>query len=86
MDALKTGRKPYVFEPIKARKDFAFTTHTLSAEALLYLCQLIYNHRPEAHTLGIRGYEYFPGRSITEKARENLKAAFDFLINFLKNS
>jgi len=86
VDALKKGRKPYVFKPVKARKNFAFTTHTMPPEALLYLCRLLYNYTPQAHILGIRGYEYSLGKSITRKASENLNAAIDFLINFLKKS
>jgi hypothetical protein len=66
-------------------EDFSFTTHTLSPEALAYLCQALYQKEPEIYLLGIRGYKFSLGEQLSPRAEENFQRAFSFFIKLLKN-
>lgn len=84
VDALKTGSQPFLFKQIKPVKDFSFTSHSLSPEAVAYLCQELYKKTPDIMTLAIRGYEFEVGEGLSPAARDNLEAALEFLMKKLK--
>ncbi len=84
VDALKTGSKPFLFKKIKPVKDFSFTSHSLSPEAVAYLCRELYKKKPEIMTLAIRGHEFEVGEGLSPAARENLEAALDLLVKKLR--
>lgn len=84
VDALKTGNKPFIFKKIKPKRDFTFTSHSLSAEAVAFLCQKLYERTPEVYILGIRGYEFNPGEKLSQKARSNLREALAYLMELLR--
>jgi hydrogenase maturation protease len=84
VDAIKSGRKPFVFKKIKPAEDSSFTTHHLSPEALLYLTQVLYERNPGVWLLGIRGYKFSLGEQLSPKAQENFGAACKFLVKVLR--
>ncbi|HRD02831.1 MAG TPA: hydrogenase maturation protease [Candidatus Saccharicenans sp.] len=84
VDAIRSGNKPFVFKKIKPAGNYSFTTHNLSPEALIYLTQLLYEKRPEAWLLGIRGYRFSLGEKLSAEARHNFDQAYKFFIKFLK--
>ncbi|MCX8161023.1 MAG: hydrogenase maturation protease [Candidatus Saccharicenans sp.] len=83
VDALKTGDKPFLFQKIAPARNFSFTSHSLSPEAVAYLCLELYQKRPDVMTLAIRGYEFEVGEGLSPAARNNLEAALDFLVKKL---
>jgi len=84
IDALKSGKKPFVFKKIKPAGEASFTTHHLSPEALLYLTQVLYERNPEVWLLGIRGYRFSLGEKLSPKGRENFDQAYKFLVKVLR--
>lgn len=78
VDALKKGPGPFVFKKIRPARKFTFTTHSLSAEAVLYLAKSLYGRCPEAYLLAIRGYEFEIGENLTPAAQKNLELALSF--------
>lgn len=85
VDALRKGRKPFVFKKIRPAGKFAFTTHALSAEAVAYLSRTLYGKNPEVYTLAIRGYEFEVSEGLTPAARKNLELALAFFKELLKS-
>jgi hydrogenase maturation protease len=83
IDALKSGRKPFIFKKIKAAGEASFTTHHLSPGAVVYLAQVLYEKSPEVWLLGIRGYKFSLGEKLSPKAQENFEAAYKFLVEVL---
>lgn len=86
VDALKTGSQPFLFKKIRPFKDFSFTSHLLSPEAVAYLCRELYKKTPDIMTLAIRGYEFEVGEGLSPEAKRNLEAALDFLMEKLKRA
>jgi hydrogenase maturation protease len=86
VDALKTGSQPFLFKKIKPVKDFSFTSHSLSPEAVAYLCRELYRKTPDIMTLAIRGYEFEVGGGLSPAAKRNLEAALDFLVEKLRRA
>ena len=84
VDALRSGRKPFIVKRIEPAEDSSFTTHHLSPEALLYLTQILYERKPEVWLLGIRGYKFSLGEKLSPKARANFDQAYKCFIKFLK--
>jgi hydrogenase maturation protease len=85
VDALKTGKEPFTFKKIRPVKNFSFTTHAVSPNAVGYLCRTLYRKSPEIYILGIRGYDFEVGEDLSSKARQNLKEALSFFVTILKN-
>jgi len=55
-DAWKTRQnEPFYFAPCRPQSARAFSTHALSPQSVLHLCQAVYGAAPEAFLLGIRG-------------------------------
>jgi len=82
VDASKKGSEPFSWKKLQPAKKYSFTTHALTPEAVLDLCQSLYGKRPEAFLLAIRGYDFEIGEGLSPAAEKNLQAALKF---FLKN-
>ncbi len=83
-DAALNITTPYEFSRIQPAHTITFTTHELSAESILALCQDLYSKKPESYMLAIRGYEWEMGLPMTEKAKCNLNDAYTFLKEFIE--
>ena len=80
-DAAMVGEAPYSCRPLEPLEPHSFTTHSLAPEAVLYLAQTLYQARPAAYLLGIRGYEFDLFReSLSAPAMRNLELARQFVI------
>lgn len=86
VDASLNARAPFEFLSIQPSNEISFTTHAMSAQSVLALCEELYGKRPAAYMLGIRGYTWDPGIGLTAMAKSNLKKAFDFINALLNDS
>ena len=88
-DADVNGPEPFYFKKIHAAKidSVSFSSHSTSPKALLTLVKKIYNIDADAYVLGIRGYEFNEYEErLSEKAKDNLSAALEFIELALRNS
>lgn len=83
VDASHTVEKPYSFYKISPSAEITFTTHSMSPESVLALCQDIYGKTPEAYVLAIPGYEWDIAEGLSGDAKMNLNAAVEFMISLL---
>ena len=82
-DASGEGDAPFVVKEVQPAREIAFTSHSVSPEAIVALCDECFGTRPEAWTLGIRGYEFHFAEGLTTRARENLEQALEFAGEFI---
>ena len=66
---------------VEPSKEVNFTMHTCSPSFVLHLCKDIYEKTPKTYLLHIKGYEWELKEGLTIRAEENLKKAFDLIIN-----
>ncbi len=80
VDADVSCTAPFRFERVIPREHLSFSSHSISADALMALAENLLSSRAEAFMLGIRGYEFNEfGEGLSARAEENLEAAFIFL-------
>jgi hydrogenase maturation protease len=81
VDAALEGPEPFSLRRIEpADKKAGFSTHSLDPRSVLALARDLFDARPEAYLLGIRGYAFDAfGEGLTPKAKRNLEAALEFL-------
>ncbi len=84
VDASETAEAPFSFGELEPAREIAFTTHELSPAAVLALCEELYNKRPKAWILAIRGYAWDIGEGLSPQAEINLSAALAFMVARLK--
>ncbi len=65
----------FQWKMILPEEQYAFTTHSFSPAALLFLCQELYSHTPEAYVLMIEGKNWGLGVGLSLAAKKNLKEA-----------
>ena len=82
-DASGKGGEPVAFGEIAPAAAIAFTTHELSPQAVLALCEELYGRSPRGHLLAVRGYSWELGEGLSPEARRNLAAAAERLAAFL---
>lgn len=79
-DADVSGPEPFYFERVIPRSHMSFSSHSISADALMAMAADLLSSTAEAYMLGIRGYEFNEfGEKISPKAKENLDAALTFM-------
>lgn len=84
VDASLDTKAPFSFEAITVTDDSGLGSHSLSPNGVIRLCETLYNHRPQAYVLGIKGYEYDKfDENLSEQAKENLLAALAFVKGWL---
>ena len=84
IDAARGLRKPFTFTKVEAAAAMPALSHALRPEAVLAIAAELYDRRPDARLLAIRGHGWAIGEGLTEKAEKNLALALDFLEDFLK--
>jgi len=84
-DAAIKGKEPFFFKKLHSQPQHNFSSHNISPEAILFFAKTLFHAKTEAYILGIRGYEFneFEER-LSEQAKENLGAAFEFILDFVK--
>lgn len=68
----------FSFQPCLPAKQFAFTTHRLAPETVVYLCQELYQKFPEVYLLLINGDKWELEIGLSELGERNLRAALGF--------
>lgn len=88
VDASVSGDEPFYFERLKSSESpMSFSSHSVEPGAVVALAQELFGSLAKAYVLGIRGYEFNEfGEKLSEKAKENLKKAVDFLVDVIKNN
>ena len=82
VDAGVACAEPFDIQRLQAARDDSFTTHAMSPAAVLAVYQQINQCAPPpADLLTIRAYEFGLGQAMSERARENLQAAYQYVIN-----
>lgn len=85
VDAAVRGPEPFSFRPVRPGGHLAFSSHRLEPEFLMSLARDLFSARASAYALGIRGYEFEGfGEGLSPRARDNLRAAVDFLRRLLE--
>ena len=65
-----------VLEKCGINGEITFTTHALNPEAVLALSDNVYNRKPNAYVLKIKGYEWELQEGLTENGKRNLNEAY----------
>ena len=76
----KHSKEGFLIEPIFPADKVAFSTHAVPPNQILNLCETIYNKKPKAYVIKIDGYEWDIEIGLSEKAKLNLKNAFNYFI------
>jgi hydrogenase maturation protease len=79
VDATQAGEAPYEFRSLVPEKTIAFSTHAMAPATVLALCEELYDKRPDAWILTIRGHSWELNASLTPEASANLAAASEFI-------
>lgn len=80
VDALMHADTPYVFHAVTTSVVDDVTSHSLSPQAVLSLCQTLYEHTPQAFVLGITGHDFGEVKEgLSSIAQNNLTLAAAFL-------
>ncbi len=80
IDASTEGTEPFSFEQVHPRQQASFSSHSLSAAALLGLSERCFQRTVPGWMLAIRGYGFEPFvEQLSPRAEANLGAATAFL-------
>lgn len=81
VDAHKNPHQPIALQRLLPGKLMAFSSHALSAEGVLALCEGLYDTVPDAYTLAIGGEYWELGLTMSELAQQNLAAAVSLFLH-----
>jgi len=78
-DASVDAAEPFEFKPMQpTRPMVGFSSHSISAGSLLGLAEQLFNAKPMAYSMAIRGYNFNEfGECLSKHAAANLDAAVD---------
>lgn len=65
--------------PCLAARQYFYSSHLQTPEAILYLAKELYNKMPEAYTLAIEGKDWGLGTYLSKEATLNLQKAFSYI-------
>ena len=82
-DASVDCNEPFAFEKVLPSNSIRFTTHAVSPDSLMALCNELYGVNVPAYIMAIRGYSWEFNEPITDRAKNNLQEAFAFLVERL---
>lgn len=83
-DALLHADVPFTFTQVTPSTSHDVTSHSLSPQAVLALCNTLYGHAPEAYVLGIAGHEFGEVKEgLSPQAQSNLSFAESLLRGWL---
>lgn len=84
IDASLNGADSFEFLEISSSVGACFGSHSLNPQGVLELCDSLYRKQPDGYVLAIRGYEFDQFQeALSNKARDNLYQATDFLLHWL---
>ncbi len=85
VDASTDCDGPYDLCEVASANEITFTSHTLSPESLMAICEDHFDTRPKAWVLGVRGYEFDFAEGLSRQASANLEKALAFVQSFIQN-
>ena len=74
---------PFQVRPVVPSAEIAFSTHAMSMEAILALCDQLYGVTPKAFVLTMPGYQWDIKDELSAKALDNLRQTTEALKLFL---
>lgn len=78
---IANGFSYYVCSPSPSAN---FTSHSLTPEHVLWLCESLFNYSPTSYIMAIEGIQWELGKELTPKAAENLTKSILFLESHIK--
>jgi hydrogenase maturation protease len=78
VDADVSGPAPFRAVPIGPSETLEFTSHDVSAQTVLAICEESFGASPAAWMLAVRGYEFGFSEELSAGAEENLRVATAF--------
>jgi hydrogenase maturation protease len=84
-DASMENIETFDFRKLNPNKTIHFSTHAMNPESILALCKDLYEVQPKCYLVSIRGYEWDLGKSMTEKANQNLNSALQLVFSMLED-
>jgi hydrogenase maturation protease len=86
IDASMSATTPYEFREISPHKDQSYSSHAVSPQSLMDICQSVNSTPlPECWLMEIRGYQFELGEPLSSRAGENLVAAQQAITDFIRN-
>lgn len=87
VDASVAGREPFELRDVEPARDFQYSTHAMSPEAVLGVAHSVSGSPTCGLVLAIRGYEFDTfGEELSPRAQQNLDHAVAFLKQALRES
>ncbi|MEY4685035.1 MAG: hypothetical protein RLZ25_1494 [Pseudomonadota bacterium] len=74
---------PFLFARVSADAVPSFSTHSVSPGTLLKVAEDLHGTVPPTYLIGIRGYQYELGESLSTKAQEHLAQALAWILALL---
>jgi hydrogenase maturation protease len=84
VDASREDGDRLTLRRVKAAPEIAFTSHSVSPESILAICEDHFQASPETWLLGIAGYSFEMAEGLTPRARENLEDAVKHVQSMIK--
>lgn len=80
-----TGNIPEPVRLIDVESEFQRSpfTHHLTPQSLLSICETVYNKKPNAALLSVRGYRFLFTRELSEETEELVPQAVELTMNWL---
>ncbi len=80
----------YIITPVSPSEKTTYTLHHAPPELILHLCDSLYNRKPDAYLMHIKGFKWDLAEGLTEEAKHNgdkaLKILKDIIIDPKKMS
>jgi hydrogenase maturation protease len=84
VDASLNAQAPFSFTKIANTNDSGLGSHSLTPNAVIRLCETLYDKTPKAFILAIKGYEFDQfDEHLSSQAKTNMLVAVQFLIPLL---
>ena len=82
-DASEEDIEDFCLSVVDGDGKLSFTTHAASPAYILKLCQELFQKNPLVLLLHIKGYEWNFREGLSERAEENLQAAYEYMTGLL---
>jgi hydrogenase maturation protease len=79
IDASLIGTAPFYVKKVEAASHISFSSHYLSPESVLALCQEHFHRTPEAWIIGVKIYKLEINEPLTVQAQENAQQALQYI-------
>ncbi len=84
VDASVSGAEPFSLAKLQPAREITFTTHAMSPESVLAVCEEHFGARPKAWVLAVRGYAFEFCEGLSEEARKNCGEATAFVQSLIR--